>query len=52
MCRPHWPENGQTPEEQAKAINYRQIEEHSQTFNEGFFFCHTVRSKINAFKKV
>ena len=25
------------PKEQAKAINYRQIEEHSQTFNEGFF---------------
>ena len=33
-CRP---ENGQTSMNKQKYINYRLIEEHSQTFNEGLF---------------
>ena len=49
LCRAHWPEMGR-PHEQAKVINYRQIEEHSQNLMRDYSY-HTVRSVINAFKK-
>ena len=45
LCRARWPENSQTPMDKCWLI-----EEHSQTFTEGFS-CHTVSVIINAFEK-
>ena len=49
VCRDHWPENSL---KQAKVINYRLTEEHSQTFNEGLFLSYGKLYNKRIWKKV